>query len=86
VEVGDGMTKAELMKLATAMANAQATFTAIGMMNTPFEIEKRVEWDAKYKIADSLFRKTREEYEAALANLSAAELDAILKAKEGSKP
>jgi hypothetical protein len=73
------MTKAELMKLATAMANAQATFTAIGMMNTPFEIAERIEWDAKYKIADSLFRKTREEYEAALASLSAAELDAIMR-------
>lgn len=73
------MTKAELMKLATAMANAQSTFTAISMMNTPSEIEKLVEWDAKYKIAHSLLMKARKEYEAALASLSATELDAIMR-------
>jgi hypothetical protein len=73
------MTKAELMRLATAAAHASERIIAMGMMNSVSDPEKRLQQAAEYKIAHSVFSKAQAEYEAAIHNLSGAELEMIMK-------
>jgi hypothetical protein len=73
------MTKAELMKLAMTIAEANSRLAAWSMMQRPEDAEKRLRQDAEYKIAQSVAWKAQAQYDAAIRDLSAADIDQIMR-------
>ena len=73
------MTKTELMKLAVAVAEAEHLLYAWKMRNVPSDAAERIRQNAEYRIVQSRLHKAQAEYNAAIAALSGAELEQIMR-------
>lgn len=65
-------------ELARQRAAAEIVVQELGLMNTSPDYETRLKQDAAYRLARDALAKAQSDYSSAIANLSAAELSALV--------